>query len=164
LRGDDPSLAAADVARNFSTVMPSMLLQYTLPDHKSLRIYYRTSTVAPSVTQLQQVVNNSNPLLLSTGNPDLVQSYSHMLLARYSLTNPDQATSMFLLVSGAFTPLQNFLTGSSASTPGAQGFGGGGGGGRFGGFSTQQIPTANLDDVNSKAGSRPQATETDTTW
>ena len=63
-----------------------------------------TSTVAPSVTQLQQVIDNSNPLLLNTGNPDLVQSYSHTLLARYSsLTSSEHAQSMFLLLSGVYT-------------------------------------------------------------
>ncbi len=103
LHGSDPTLATADLTRNFSTVMPSALFLYTMPDHRSLRIYYRTSTVAPSVTQLQQVIDNSNPLLLNTGNPDLVQSYSHTLLARYSLTSSEHAQSMFLLLSGVYT-------------------------------------------------------------
>lgn len=103
LRSDESSLAGADIARRFATVMPSALLLYTMPDHKSLRIFYRTLTRAPSVTQLQHVIDNSNPLLLSMGNPDLVQSYSHTILSRYSLTTPDRAQSMFLLFSGTYT-------------------------------------------------------------
>jgi len=103
LRGDDPSVQGGILSRNFSTVMPSALLLYTMPDRRSLRIYYRTFTRAPSVTQLQEVIDNSNPLLLSAGNPALNQSYSHTLLARYSLTAPQRSQSMFLLFSGTYT-------------------------------------------------------------
>ena len=70
-RGSDPTLATADLTRNFfHRYAEHALFLYTMPDHRKLRIYYRTSTVAPSVTQLQQVIDNSNPLLLNTGNPD----------------------------------------------------------------------------------------------
>jgi hypothetical protein len=103
LRSDDAFSVGGDISRRFGTFMPSALLLYTMPDHRNLRVFYRTFTRSPSVAQLQHVTDNSNPLLLSTGNPDLVQSYSHTLLARYSLTAPDQARSMFLLLSGTYT-------------------------------------------------------------
>jgi hypothetical protein len=103
LRSDETSVVGGDISRRFGTFMPSALVLYTMPDHRNLRVFYRTFTRSPSVAQLQHVTDNSNPLLLSTGNPDLVQSYSHTLLARYSLTAPDQARSMFLLLSGTYT-------------------------------------------------------------
>jgi hypothetical protein len=103
LKSDEASVVGGDISRRFGTLMPSALLMYAFPDHRALRIFYRTFTRAPSVTQLQHVTDNSNPLLLNTGNPDLVQSYSHTLLARYSLTTPNQARSMFLLFSGTYT-------------------------------------------------------------
>ena len=56
-----------------------------------------------------------------------------------------------IITTGAFTSLQDFLTGSSSSSRGPQGFGGGGpGGGRFGGVSTQETPVATFGDLNSK--------------
>jgi hypothetical protein len=103
LKGDNPLNPETDLSRKFATFMPSALLLFTFPDHRSLRIYYLTSTTAPTITQLQQVVNNSNPTLLSTGNPDLEQSYSHSLLVRYNLTSTDKAKSMFLLLSAVYT-------------------------------------------------------------
>jgi hypothetical protein len=103
LRSDETSGVGGDISRRFGTFMPSAILFYTMPDHRNLRVFYRTFTQAPSVAQLQHVTDNSNPLLLTTGNPDLVQSYSHTLLARYALTAPDQARSMFLLLSGTYT-------------------------------------------------------------
>jgi hypothetical protein len=103
LISDQISGVGGDISRRFGTFMPSALLLYTMPDHRNLRVFYRTFTQSPSVVQLQHVTDNSNPLLLTTGNPDLAQSYSHTLLARYALTAPDQARSMFLLLSGTYT-------------------------------------------------------------
>jgi hypothetical protein len=103
LNGDNPLNHAIDLDRKFATLMPSALLLFTFADHRSLRIYYRTSTTPPSITQLQQIVDNSNPSLLTEGNPDLQQSYSHSLLVRYNLTSTDKANSMFLLLSAVYT-------------------------------------------------------------
>jgi hypothetical protein len=102
LRSDN-IVPGADLSKRFVSFLPSALFMYTTPDHHTLRIFYRTTTQSPSVTQLQQVVDNSNPLLVSTGNPDLVQSYSHTLLARYALTTRDRLNSMFLLLAGTYT-------------------------------------------------------------
>lgn len=103
LNGDDSTSSSMSISRKFWDFLPSALINYTTPDHRNLRISYRTSTTAPAVIQLQQVIDNSNPLLLTTGNPDLAQSYSHTLLARYNLTTLGQAKSMFLLLFATYT-------------------------------------------------------------
>jgi len=103
LNGDDSTSAKMTITKKFWDFLPSALINYTTPDHRNLRIFYRTSTTAPAVTQLQQVIDNSNPVLLTTGNPDLDQSYSQTLLARYNLTALGQARSMFLLLSATYT-------------------------------------------------------------
>jgi hypothetical protein len=61
----------------------------------NIRIQYRGSTNAPSITQLQDVINNTNPLLLSTGNPDLKQQYTNFFITRYSFTNAQKGQSFF---------------------------------------------------------------------
>jgi hypothetical protein len=66
-------------------------------------MYYRTSTNAPSISQLQSVIDNSNPLLLSTGNPNLEQEYSHMFITRYSLANIEKGRSLFLFLNTTYT-------------------------------------------------------------
>jgi hypothetical protein len=45
---------------------------------------------------LQNVVDNSNPLQLSTGNPDLKQQTDHMVFSRFSLTKPESSRTFFL--------------------------------------------------------------------
>ncbi len=81
----------------------SKTLQYKFTPKKNLRINYRTSNNAPSIDQLQNVINNSNSLQLSTGNPDLKQDFQHNLNVRYQGVNTDKATSFFALISGNYS-------------------------------------------------------------
>ncbi len=103
LQGYDSTGVRSGIARTFSSILPSAMLMYRTPDRRFLRIFFRTFTNPPDVTQLQQVVDNSNPLLLTTGNPNLGQSYSSMLMARYNLTVPGSSQSMFLFASATGT-------------------------------------------------------------
>ncbi len=52
------------------------MFSYRFSREKNLRLFYRTSTSTPSINQLQNVIDNSNPLLLRAGNPDLKQQYT----------------------------------------------------------------------------------------
>ncbi|MGA7161487.1 MAG: TonB-dependent receptor, partial [Bacteroidota bacterium] len=62
------------VTRTYYDFLPNAMLMYNIAEHTNLRMFYRTSTQAPSISQLQNVVDNSNPLQLATGNPNLSQS------------------------------------------------------------------------------------------
>lgn len=75
------------IYRSFKNVLPFMWVQYRINRDKNFRMVYRTSVDAPSVSQLQNVINNTNPLLLSTGNPNLKQTYSHFVWGRMSLSS-----------------------------------------------------------------------------
>jgi len=92
-----------DKTITFSNLLPSASLRYNLDRQRSVRLFYRTSTQLPSVSQLQKVVDNSNPLQLSTGNPDLVQSYQHNLFMRYQATNTEKSTVLFAMLGGGIT-------------------------------------------------------------
>jgi outer membrane receptor protein involved in Fe transport len=91
------------LSKNFESVLPSAQLQYKFTPKKNLRVNYRTSNNAPSIDQLQDVINNSNSLQLSTGNPDLKQDFQQNINIRYSGVNTDKATSFFTLVSGNYS-------------------------------------------------------------
>ncbi len=108
LAGDQTFPAPADLNRTFYSLLPSAQARVRLTANRNLRLNYQTSANAPSITQLQQVVNNSNPLQLTTGNPNLRQDYQHRLFARYSAANPERATSFFALLAGSVT--QYFIT------------------------------------------------------
>jgi hypothetical protein len=93
--------------KDFKNALPSFMFNYKFNATSNIRIYYRTSTNAPSISQLQNVVDNSNPLLLRSGNPDLKQNYSHFLMVRYGLTNTTTAHSFFVFASANYT--QNYI-------------------------------------------------------
>ncbi|TAK53689.1 MAG: TonB-dependent receptor [Bacteroidetes bacterium] len=94
---------AFTLSKTFYSILPNLMLNYELPQHQGLRLFYRTSTNAPSLNQLQSVVDNSNPLFLSTGNPDLKQSFTHTFLTRLSLSNAANVQSILLFVTFNFT-------------------------------------------------------------
>jgi len=93
----------------FVNVLPQAMLNYRFSRQKNLRIFYRTNTNPPSVSQLQAVVNNSNPLQLTIGNPGLRQEYQHSAVLRYSASSPDVSGNFFALLSGSYTqsPIAN---------------------------------------------------------
>jgi outer membrane receptor protein involved in Fe transport len=76
------------VETSFQNVLPYLQLDYRFTQDSRIRFNYRTSTNAPSITQLQNVLDNTNPLFLTSGNPNLAQEYSHNLNARYTYNIP----------------------------------------------------------------------------
>lgn len=88
LTGDQTFPTAFDVDKRFRDFLPNAMLMYNFSRSHNLRFFYRTSTRVPSISQLQEVIDNSNPLQLSSGNPDLNQSYTQTLVLRYSRTIP----------------------------------------------------------------------------
>ena len=91
------------LSKTFESVLPSAQLQYKFSPKKNLRFNYRTSNNAPSIDQLQNVINNSNSLQLSTGNPELKQDFQQNLNVRYSGVNTEKATSTFILLGGNYS-------------------------------------------------------------
>ena len=86
---------AFDVNQTFSNFLPNAMWRKKLSASSNIRIMYRASTSFPSVNQLQDVVNLSNPLRVSSGNPNLKQSFSNFFSGRYSHTNSKTSRSFF---------------------------------------------------------------------
>ncbi len=95
LTGDQTFPFSFDISRNFLNVLPSAFVRYNVDNSKNFRFFYRTNVNAPSVSQLQPVVDNSNPLQLRAGNQDLDQEYNHSGSLRYSATNIKKGTSFY---------------------------------------------------------------------
>ncbi|MEY3648946.1 MAG: hypothetical protein RLZ13_1831 [Bacteroidota bacterium] len=90
--------------RSFNNFLPSANLNYrNRKTGFSWRVRYRTSTNEPSVSELQNVVNNQNPLNLRVGNPDLGQSYNHNIFANISKINLEKSRTLFLFVTHSVT-------------------------------------------------------------
>jgi hypothetical protein len=99
LRSSQEFPAPLTIERTFQDVLPSLTLNLNTKDHRNVRLSYFTSTRTPTVSQLQDVIDNSNPLVLTTGNPGLRQSALDTFVGRYSRTDPAHSRSLFLLLS-----------------------------------------------------------------
>lgn len=86
---------ATNVDQSFSNILPNAMWRKKLSAYSNIRVFYRAYTNFPTVTQLQDVVNLTNPLRVSSGNPELKQSFSHFLGGRYSYTNTKTSRSFF---------------------------------------------------------------------
>ena len=84
-----------NVSKTFNNVLPNLMWNKKLNAKNSIRLFYRANTNTPSVTQLQDVINNSNPLFISSGNPNLKQQVGNTLSARYTYTNTGKSKSFF---------------------------------------------------------------------
>ncbi len=104
------------IRKPFNNVLPNLMWNKKLNAKNSIRLMYRSSTNTPSVTQLQDVINNSNPLFISTGNPDLKQQFGNVLSARYTFTNTGKAKSFF---ANLFLQQNSHYIGNSTYTAGA---------------------------------------------
>ncbi|GMQ23380.1 TonB-dependent receptor [Algoriphagus sp. oki45] len=97
--------------RNFKAILPTARLEYKFSPTTNIQLDYDTRTAEPQVRQLQPVIDNSNPLQLRTGNPDLDQSYSHQFRVRFRSQNPDTDKSWFLFASSSL--VNNFISNST---------------------------------------------------
>jgi uncharacterized membrane protein YgcG len=86
-----------DFKRDFNNILPSANINYrNQPKGVTYRIRYRTGTDEPSVNQLQNVIDNQNPLNMSVGNPSLGQSYNHNIFANISKVNLEKSQTLFM--------------------------------------------------------------------
>lgn len=96
------------IQRSFTNILPNAMVNAKISPRSSIRLFYRASTNAPSINQLQEVINNSNPLSLSTGNPELDQTFGHRVNARYTFTNTSKAINF--LANIFFDKTDNYIT------------------------------------------------------
>jgi hypothetical protein len=111
LKGNELFPDVISFSRPFSNFLPNAMLTYQHSKTQSWRLFYRTNTQLPSINQLQNVVDNSNPVLLRTGNSSLNQEFSHSVFSRYSSTNPKKGTNFFIMASISIA--QNYIGNSS---------------------------------------------------
>lgn len=110
LKGDLVYPQPDELSHKYFSLLPSFTLRYSVDRNNSFQLRYRSKSSSPSVTNLQNVIDNSNPLFLSTGNPNLDQQVSHTANLRYLRTTKSGQT--FIAMVGA-TIQQDYVTDST---------------------------------------------------
>src|SRR5690606_12201034 len=105
-------------ASNFSSYLPSAGFTYRFSRERNLQINYNTATNAPSINQLQDVINNQNTLNIRVGNADLKQEYGHRFSIQYRSVNKEMSSNFAVNVNAEFSNNQivNSTTLASADT------------------------------------------------
>lgn len=61
----------------FNNLVPSVSLNYTPKQQRSIRFNYNGSTRNPTLQQIQPILDNIDPLNITIGNPNLKQAFNH---------------------------------------------------------------------------------------
>ena len=101
--------------RSFNNVLPSANVNFRNRETGfSWRVRYQTDTDEPSVSELQNVVNNQNPLNLRVGNPNLGQSFNNNIFANISKVNLEKSKTLFMFLN--YSATSNFIGNSTFLT------------------------------------------------
>ena len=106
-------LLDSDINRTFQNVLPSARLNYDFSGNTRLGLNYETSVQEPTIQQLQPVVDNTDPLNLYVGNPNLRPAYVHTWNLNFNTFDPGRFINLFAMVNvvhmtNAITNAQRF--------------------------------------------------------
>ncbi len=118
LRADNQSSDSLGTRRYFN-LLPNALLSFNFGRNRSLRLQYRTRINAPSVSQLQPVANNTNPLNIQLGNPDLKPEFYNTVSMVYNQFSGNGAKSLFAALNLNQVP-RRIVNATTVSAVGAQ--------------------------------------------
>ncbi|RYZ16559.1 MAG: hypothetical protein EOO16_25595, partial [Chitinophagaceae bacterium] len=71
--------------QSYTNLFPTANFQYNFSRNKNLRFNYRGRTNQPSISQLQDAPDYSNPLQVTTGNPSLGQEFVNTFNLNYNM-------------------------------------------------------------------------------
>ncbi len=97
------SLKDSTLTKRFSNILPNARFQYYFSKFKNILLNYSTSTNQPTITQLQPVPDNSNPLYIKLGNPNLKQEFISTLRVNASFVNPYKNRNFFVFLNARQT-------------------------------------------------------------
>lgn len=93
---------------SYFNVLPKVNFRYTKNQNTSISFRYNGRAVQPDLMQLQPLRNNTDPLNITIGNPDLKQAYDHGFNLSYD--SYKMLTSQYLYAGTYFHVMQNSIS------------------------------------------------------
>ena len=81
---------------------PQAMVFFNPNDNTNFRLFYFGRSAQPSTSQLMPVPDNSDPLNISLGNPNLNPYFTHNLRSRFGYTNKQTFTSVNVNLNASF--------------------------------------------------------------
>lgn len=92
-----------NTSRTYNSILPNISIVARPSFSSNIRLNYRTYSNAPQISQLQDAVDNSDPLRWTRGNSGLKQELTHSIFANYGTFNMISASGLFAMVYAQFT-------------------------------------------------------------
>ena len=99
------------IKKSFNDVTYFGMINYAFNKENSIRMFFRSSTDNPSVTQLQNIFDVSTPQYLSIGNRNLNPSFTHRINFHYIHSNIEKGRTFMWMFS--MQHQQNYISGST---------------------------------------------------
>ena len=101
-----------DTVRNVVNVSPTLDFRYRFSKMSNLRVNYRGTTSQPSISQLLDITDNSDPLNISKGNPGLKPSFTQTFRLFYNnfVQNHNRGVMTFINFSTTNNSISNKVT------------------------------------------------------
>ena len=101
-----------DTVRNVVNVSPTLDFRYRFSKMSNLRVNYRGTTSQPSISQLLDITDNSDPLNISKGNPGLKPSFTQNFRLFYNnfVQNHNKGIMTFINFSTTNNSISNKVT------------------------------------------------------
>lgn len=103
LNGAETFPVSFGINKAFTNILPNARFNYKFSASKNLNINYRSNTSVPGVTQLQNVLDVSNPLQVRSGNINLRQTFENNLTMRLGSFNLKTSRNFFMFFTGNYT-------------------------------------------------------------
>lgn len=103
LVGNQTYPSASNTSRTFNNVLPSLSFIKRFESKARLNISINSTTNAPGITQLQDVLDVSNPLFVKRGNSNLQQSRDNTFSIRFNKRIPESEKHFMISLSGTQT-------------------------------------------------------------
>lgn len=97
---DQTASTFQNINRVFTTFIPNASLNYSMKNNRYLYAGYNVSVQIPTSRDLQPVVNNTNPLFINVGNPNLLPQLGHNLNFNFNVFNPGSFINAYIGVYG----------------------------------------------------------------
>lgn len=88
--------AAFPINRTFQSIVPNATFSYNLKNNKYVNLDYGVNVQEPQIRDLQPVIDNSNPLFITQGNPDLLPQTTHSINGGFHQYNPVNFTNLYI--------------------------------------------------------------------
>jgi hypothetical protein len=95
----------------FNNFLPTFSLDFKPKPQRKINLNYTGSTVNPTLQQIQPLIDNTDPLNINVGNPDLVQGFTNRITFRAS--DYKVLKSRYIAFDANFSNTSNAITNSS---------------------------------------------------